>query len=151
MENQLEILKGIHPGFFLQRELKKRKLLKEEFAHSLDEYPQTLASIINGEREMNIDLALKIEKALGLEEGYLMILQVYYDIDQTKKKQNTSHPNLSILRPSLFWDTQIENIDWTKHQNAIINRIFERGNQEEKNEITRFYGKDIVEKTINEK
>jgi addiction module HigA family antidote len=151
VEKQLEILKGIHPGLFLERELKKRKLTIEEFANSLDEYPPTLVSISKGKRKMNTDLALKIEKAFGLEEGYLMILQVYYDIDQRKKKKNISHPNLSILRPSLFWDTKIENIDWTKYQNAVINRIFERGNQKEKDEIIRFYGKDVVEKAINEK
>ena len=36
---------------------------------------------------MNTPLALKIENALGLEEGYFMILQVFYDIEEEKKRQ----------------------------------------------------------------
>ena len=47
---------------------------------------------------MNTALALKIENALGIEEGYFMILQVYYDIEEEKRKQNTEHPDLSKFR-----------------------------------------------------
>lgn len=36
---------------------------------------------------MNTSPALKIEEALGLEEGYFMILQVYYNIEQEKKDE----------------------------------------------------------------
>ncbi len=35
---------------------------------------------------MNPALSLKIEQALGLEEGYFMVLQAYSDIAQEKKK-----------------------------------------------------------------
>jgi len=38
-------------------------------------------------------------------------------------------PNLSLLRTILFWDTKIETIDWQKHKKAVINRVFERGNE----------------------
>ena len=55
----------------------------------------------------------------------------------------------SILRKSLFWDTEIHNIDWNKQSKAVINRIFERGNEEEKKEIERFYGKRKVETILN--
>lgn len=45
---------------------------------------------------MNPELALKIEHILGLEEGFFMILQVYYDIEQIKKDQNKDyHPDLT--------------------------------------------------------
>lgn len=98
---------------------------------------------------MNIGLALKIEHVLGIEEGFFMILQVYYDIEQEKKKQNNAHPNLSLIRPILFWDTKMENLDWKKQRRAIIKRIFERGNTIEKNEITRFYGKEAIVKVLN--
>lgn len=86
MSTKLEILKGLHPGFVLDRELKMRRLGKGKFAISVGEFPQTLTAITKGKRRMNIPLALKIEKALGMEEGYLMVLQVYYDIEQAKKK-----------------------------------------------------------------
>ena len=93
---------------------------------------------------MNIGLALKIEHVLGIEEGFFMILQVYYDIEQKKKKQNSTQPNLSIIRTVLFWDTNMKKIDWQKQKKAIIKRIFERGNEIEKtifqDKEWRYYG-----------
>ena len=149
MKKDLNILKGIHPGFVLERELEKRQIRKGNFALQIQEYPQTLSTITKGKRDMNIGLALKIEHMLGIEEGFFMILQVYYDIEQEKKKQNSSHPNLSIIRSILFWDTKMEKIDWQKQKKAIIKRIFERGNEMEKKEITRFYGNETISKVLN--
>ncbi len=100
---------------------------------------------------MNTALSLKIEKALGMEEGYLMILQIYNEIEKEKKKQNTRHPDLSIIRKILFWDTSFDKIDWEKHKRSIIKRVFQRGNEEEKKEITRFYGKDLINSVTKKK
>jgi len=144
MKNKLSIIKGIHPGLILERELKQRNLSKGPFALSLQEYPQTLVSITKGKRRMNINLSLKIEEALGIEEGFFMTLQVFYDIKEIKNKQQKSHPDFTKLRRVLFWDTKMENIDWEKQKNAIIKRVFERGNEIEKNEIVRFYGREKV-------
>lgn len=99
---------------------------------------------------MNTALALKIENALELEEGFFMILQVYHDIEEEKRKQDIHyHPDLSKLRPVLFWDTKIEKIDWRKQKRAVIERVFERGTQEEKEEIIHFYGKKITDQIWN--
>jgi plasmid maintenance system antidote protein VapI len=149
MESELNQLKGIHPGLVLNRELNKRHLRKGAFALSLQEYPQTLTAITKGKRGMNTALSLKIERALGLEEGYFMILQVYYEIEEEKRKQNKSWTNLPQLRPVLFWDTKMESLDWEKQKKAIIKRVFERGNDIEKNEIIRFYGAKIVDELLN--
>jgi antitoxin HigA-1 len=142
MKTQLSIIKGVHPGYILERELRERHLRKGQFALSLQEYPQTLVSITKGKRKMNTNLALKIENALGIEEGYFMTLQVYYDIEEEKRRQNTEHPDLTKLRRVLFWDTKMEKINWKKQKNAVVKRVFERGNEIEKKEIIRFYGKE---------
>ncbi|MFT3701742.1 MAG: hypothetical protein QM802_05205 [Agriterribacter sp.] len=149
MNDELTILKGIHPGYVLERKLKEKQLSKGRFALSVNEYPQTLTAITKGKRNMNTALALKIEDALGLEEGYFMMLQVYYDIKKEKQKLNMQKPDLSKLRRVIFWDTNIEKIDWQKQQKAIIQRIFERGNQKEKDEIIRFYGMEHVKEILN--
>lgn len=142
---EFEKYKGIHPGVVLERILAKRKLSKRAFALALPEHPQTLNAITKGRRALNTALALKIEHALDLEEGTLMTLQVFFEI---KKEKETQHarisPNLGILRKILFWDTDINKIDWDKHYPYIIQRIFERGTLEEKREILRFYGEDKV-------
>jgi antitoxin HigA-1 len=145
----IEIIKGIHPGFILERELKKRHLRKKNFALSVNEFPQTLGAITKGKRNMNTALALKIEKSLGLEEGYLMILQVYYDIEQEKHKEYSEKPDLTKLNAALFWDTKMDKINWVKQKKTVIKRVFERGNDTEKQEITRFYGENVIHEILN--
>lgn len=148
--NNISSIKGIHPGVILDRELKKRKLSKGRFALSLGVYPQTLSAITNGKRGMNIPLSIKAEEALGLEEGFFMTLQVFYDIKEEKHKQQINrHPDLSKIRRVIFWDTPIEKIDWENQKRPVIKRIFERGNQLEKEEITRFYGKQTIAEILS--
>jgi plasmid maintenance system antidote protein VapI len=149
MKTKLSIIKGIHPGLILERELKQRHLSKGPFALSLEEYPQSLVSITKGKRRMNTNLALKIENALEIEEGYFMTLQLYYDIKEIKRRQYRLHPDFTKLRRVLFWDTKMENIDWEKQKNVVIKRVFERGNEIEKKEIVRFYGRESVNNILN--
>ena len=145
MTKEFERYKGIHPGAVVERELNKRKLSQRPFALSLPEHPQTFNAITKGKRDLNTALALKIEKALGLEEGTLMVLQVYHDIRKERQKQNALvHPDFSIIRKGLFWDTDINKIDWEQHYKYVIKRVFQRGDDEEKREIFRFYGKEKV-------
>lgn len=132
----------------LARELKRRAIKQRPFALAIGEYPQTFNSIIKGKRGMNTGLALKIEKELGFEEGTLPLLQVYYDIAVEKKKQGNARPDLSLLRGTLFWDTDIEKIDWQKQYKAVIKRVFERGNDNEKNELIRFYGEARIKQAL---
>ena len=141
MKHQFDKYKGIHPGIVIGRELKKRSIKQRPFALSISEHPQTFNAIIKGKRNINAALSLKIEKELNFEEGSLLVLQAYYEIRIEKEKENHNKPNLSIIRKALFWDTDINHIDWEKQYKAVLKRIFERGNEEEKKEITRFYGK----------
>lgn len=152
MEMVIEKYKGIHPGLILERELKKRNLKKGPFALSLHEYPQTLNAITKGQRGFTPTLSLKIDKALGLEEGTMLLLQTYYEIKK-EQQQNKSvkQPDLSIIRKTLFWDTDITKIDWTKQYKAVIQRVFERGNDEEKKEMLRFYGIDKIKEITGTK
>jgi plasmid maintenance system antidote protein VapI len=145
---EINIIKGIHPGLYLDRKIQEQHLKKGHLALAVNEYPQTLTTITKGKRNMNTALALKLEKALGLEEGTLMILQVYYDIEQFKKKLKSDTPDLNKLRPVLFWDTRMESIDWNRQYRAVIQRVFERGNKIEKDEITRFYGKEKIKEVL---
>jgi plasmid maintenance system antidote protein VapI len=145
MTKEFERYKGIHPGAVIERELNKKKLSQRPFALSLPEHPQTFNAITKGKRDLNTALALKIEKALGLEEGTLMVLQVYHDIRKERQKQNALiHPDFSIINKALFWDTDINKIDWEKYYKAVIRRVFERGDEAEKQEILRFYGKEKI-------
>lgn len=141
----IDIIKGIHPGKFVERELKIRNLNQRQFALSIGEHAQTLSAIIKGSRRMNVALSLKIEEQLEIEEGFLMTLQVFYDIKEAKK-DSTYKPDLSKLRKVTFWDTSFDKIDWKQNKVAVIKRIFSRGTEIEQEEIIRFYGKEVVDK-----
>lgn len=149
MNKEINIVRGLHPGLYLDRLIRERELKKGQLALAVNEYPQTLTTITKGKRNMNPSLALKLENALGLEEGTLMILQVYYDIAQLKKQQQVKTPDLQKLRKIIFWDTEMKSIDWNRQYKAVIRRVFERGNQQEKNEISRFYGKAKIKQALD--
>ena len=144
MKTVLEIIKGVHPGKFLERELKKHIINNRQFALSIGEHPQTIGAIINGKRRMNIALSLKIEEKLQLEEGFLMTLQLHYDIKLSKFDPDYK-PDLSKIRKITFWDTTLETIDWKKMKRSVIERIFSYGEEEEQKEIIKFYGKERVD------
>lgn len=150
MTKELAILKGVHPGFVLEKKLKELHLSKSRFAISVGEYPQTLTAITKGKRSMNTALSLKVENALGLDEGYFMVLQIFHDIKQEKLKQKNVKPDISKMRPVIFWDTDLKRIDWNRQYKAVIRRVYERGNLREKAEIRRFYGEDQVDKVLAE-
>jgi len=147
MDRLIEKYKGIHPGLILERELKKRNLKQAPFALSLKVYPQTLNAITKGKRAITPELSLKIDQALGLEEGTMHILQAYYEI-QKARLENSKRPDLSILRKALFWDADIAKIDWEQQYKSVIKRVFERGNLQEKEEIISFYGKEKVKEIV---
>ena len=150
MEASANPFKGIHPGLVLDRELKKRKIKKGQFALSIQEYPQLLGEITKGRRKMNVPLSLKIEKTLGLAEGYLMQLQVYFDIKIHKEKLELQYqPDISKFRPALFWETDIHKINWIRQKAAVLQRISERGNDIEQQEIANFYKQEEVQKLIS--
>ena len=79
-----------------------------------------------------------------------MTLQVFYDIKVHKLIQSQSHRDLPKLRKVLFWDTRMESIDWEKQFKSVIRRVFERGNENEKSEVTRFYGPDKINIVLEE-
>jgi addiction module HigA family antidote len=144
----LENIKGVHPGKWIAHTIKKQDFSQRQLAFKLGEHPQTLNAIIRGSRSMNTALSLKIEKVLGFEEGLLMTLQVYFDIEQSKKAQQKK-PDFSVLNKSTFWDTDINTIDWQKMKRAVIQRVFTYGTHKEQEEIKRFYGEDTVTNLLN--
>jgi antitoxin HigA-1 len=138
-------VKGIHPGLYLERELKKRGIPKGRFSLTIQEYPQTLVAITKGKRRMNPGLALRVEKELGMEDGLMMTLQVLFDMSEEKRRQPASMaPDLSKFRPTLFWETDIARLNWELHHRYIIRRVMQRGNKAEQQEILNLYGADTI-------
>lgn len=141
MKSRIDILKGIHPGKLIDRDLKKRNLSQRSFAASIGEHSQTLNAIITGRRNLTVEMALKIEHAFGYDEGFLLTLQAFYEIAEYKiRMKSRSIDGVPAIRRSLFWDADFDSIDWGRYKDAVIARVAERGNDAEKAEIARFYG-----------
>ena len=141
---------GIHPGVVLSRLLERANISQRPFAISIGEHPQTINAISKGKRRMNTSLALKIEDKLGIDEGALVLLQVFYDIQTERNKSKQISPDLKMFRTVVFWDTEISKINWQKQYKSVIRRVFERGNSKEQNEIIKFYGKEKVDAVLND-
>ena len=52
--------------------------------------------------------------------------------------------NKPVLPKHIFWDIQIENLDFDKKKNFIIVRVFERGDYKEITQIRRYYGDETI-------
>lgn len=140
MNNLIEIIKGIHPGKFIERELKKKNLTQRVLAEETAIPFQTINAIIAGRRNLTTEQAPKIDKALGFEDGFFAILQTHYDIKQYKEKELASlYTEAPRIRKSLFWDVDFSKINWGKYKDAVVKRVFERGSKDEIEEITRYY------------
>ena len=48
------------------------------------------------------------------------------------------------IRPAILWDTPPENVDYEKHSDFIICRVFNRGNIQEIADVVVCYGDDYV-------
>jgi antitoxin HigA-1 len=145
MFQAITAVKGIHPGVYLERELKKRNISKGRFSLSIQEYPQTFVAVTKGKRRMNPSLALRIERELKLEEGFLMTLQGFYDMEVEKRKISSSvKPNLQRFRPALFWEADLAKLNWELQQSYIIRRVMERGTKQEQQELASLYEASVI-------
>lgn len=57
-----------------------------------------------------------------------------------QKKNAINHPDLDKFSRATFWDTDIVKIDWSRHANFVIERVFGYGTSEEQDCILSFYG-----------
>ena len=141
MNNRIELIKGIHPGKLIERDLKKKGITQRTLSKNTGIKYQTINAIVAGKRNLTIDQAMKIESFMGYEEGFLSLLQTYHDIKQYKdKKFSRLNPKkFPHIRRIVFWDTDVDKIDWERNKTAVVNRVLERGNKEEIDEIMRYY------------
>lgn len=59
-----------------------------------------------------------------------------------KSQSTTYHPNTGKFSRVTFWDTDIAKIDWTRHADFVIERVFGYGTADEQAYLLDIYGKD---------
>ena len=77
-----------HPGDFIRTEIiQPAGLSVTSAAIALDVSRPALSSLLNGKANLSGDMALRIEKAFGVNMDTLMRMQAAYDIAQTRKRE----------------------------------------------------------------
>jgi addiction module HigA family antidote len=76
----------IHPGQFIKQELRKKYLTQRALAKEVGISFQAINAIILGRRKLTTEQALRIDQALGCQDGFLAILQTHYEIKQCREK-----------------------------------------------------------------
>lgn len=143
-EDLLKAYMGIAPGKIITQGLKKHKISQRGLAECINEHSQTLNAIIKGRRNMTLEMAIKLDEFFGFDMGLLYMLQSKYEIEQYRiKLASESISGVPNIRRILFWDVDFDKINWGRRKNFVISRVLERGTDEEKAEIARFYGLDF--------
>lgn len=73
-----------HPGLLLADEIEANEYSQIDFAKLIDLKRSQLNEIIKGKRNINADLALLLEKALGIDADFWMEAQKNYDLDKAR-------------------------------------------------------------------
>ena len=73
--------RAIHPGEVLREELLERGIKQKDFAQTIGVQPTHLNEFIKGKRNLNDNLAIKLEKALGISYKNWMSLHTGYLYD----------------------------------------------------------------------
>lgn len=80
----------VHPGRFLRTEIiQAHDLSVTEAARILQVSRPTLSNLLNAKADLSGDMALRFEKAFGVDMETLMRMQSSFDIAQTRSRATT--------------------------------------------------------------
>jgi addiction module HigA family antidote len=75
----IDNLPAIHPGELLRDELEALSMSARKFAEHIHVPPNAVTAILNGERGVTAQMALRFGQAFGTGPGYWMRLQDIYE------------------------------------------------------------------------
>ena len=73
-----------HPGELIKDELKERDMTQKQLAELTGIKPSVLSETINGKRSISLNVAVALEKALGIPAEVWMNLQTQFNLDSTQ-------------------------------------------------------------------
>lgn len=89
-------LPPVHPGEILADELQELGLSATKFATHIGVPPNAVTAILNGQRGISAEMALRLGQAFGTSERYWMNLQSQYEAKRARAKIGDS---ISTIRP----------------------------------------------------
>ena len=76
-----------HTGTLLKDELEAMNMTQKKLAEVIGVKPSFLNEIIKGKRAVTADIALLLEKALGISADYWLKFQTQYELDKARIKE----------------------------------------------------------------
>ena len=86
--NNLRSFQPTHPGEVLKDELEFRGISQRSLAREMGISYSVLNEVLNGKRALNIELALMMEAALGVDAAPLLAMQNEYDMQMTERNES---------------------------------------------------------------
>src|ERR1039458_10004787 len=91
---------AIHPGEHLAEELKELGMSATELARKLDVPPNRITGILNGQRAITGDTALRLAHFFGTSAEFWLKLQSLYELRVAQEKAGKSIKTLPTLKRS---------------------------------------------------
>jgi addiction module HigA family antidote len=92
------VITAIHPGEHLAEELKELGISAAELARRLDVPTNRVTGIVNGQRSITGDTALRLAHFFGTSAEFWLNLQSLYELRIAKKRAGKSIKNLPKLK-----------------------------------------------------
>jgi addiction module HigA family antidote len=91
---------AIHPGEHLAEELRELGLSASELARKLDVPPNRITAILNGQRGLTGDTALRLAHFFGTSAQFWLNLQSLYELRLAEQRAGKAIHALPRLKPS---------------------------------------------------
>lgn len=86
----IDNLPPVHPGEMLKDEINAIGYSARRFARHVGVPPNAITAILNGERGISAEMALRLGRAFGTSEQYWMNLQSLYEAKRARATVNVS-------------------------------------------------------------
>lgn len=121
-KNTIIPFEATHPGSLIKDELEVRDdINQKDLAFLLGVKPSFLNEIINGKRPVTADIAILLEKTLGISADYWMKFQSQYEIDTARIKEK----NINKIKLIEIWNiiTQYVPVKYFNKKGYLTNDI----------------------------
>ena len=85
----------------IKDELKERGITQKQLAEQNGIKPSVISETVNGKRSVSLNVAVALEKALGIPADIWMNMQTQYDLDTAKiAERDSQKESVNILIPT---------------------------------------------------
>lgn len=100
MANPIDNLPPIHPGVFLREELETLAVSARKFAERIHTPHNAVTEIMNGERSITAQMAIRLAQAFSTTPQYWLNLQTIYDLKRARAEMSAESLRIESYVPA---------------------------------------------------